>query len=62
MASAKEATHQRCRMSLTLPASGLIGPLDFTPAGQPISMVDINNPDFDKFPRFKRAMDVLYRA
>lgn len=33
-----------------------VGPLDLTPAGQPISMVDINRPDLDKYPRFERAM------
>jgi len=33
-----------------------IGPLDFTPAGQPISMVDINHPDLKKHPRFEYAM------
>lgn len=32
-----------------------IGPLDFTPAGQPISMVDINHPDLTKYPRFADA-------
>lgn len=32
-----------------------IGPLDKTPAGQPISSVDINNPDYDKYPRYKKA-------
>ena len=32
-----------------------IGPLELTPAGQPISLVDIENPDFEKFPKFKEA-------
>jgi hypothetical protein len=33
-----------------------IGPLDFTPAGQAISLVDFKRPDFDRFPRFAEAM------
>ena len=34
-----------------------IGPLDFTLAGQPISLVDLKEPDFDRFPRFKAALE-----
>lgn len=34
-----------------------VGPLDNTPAGAPVSMVDISNPDFDRFPRFREALD-----
>ena len=33
-----------------------IGPLDRTPAGQAISLVDFANPDFERFPRFTEAL------
>ena len=34
-----------------------IGPLEFTPAGQPISLVDIYNPDLNEFPKFESAKE-----
>ena len=34
-----------------------VGPLDFTPAGQPISLVDLDNPDFSRYPRFAAALE-----
>lgn len=33
-----------------------VGPLDFTPAGQAVSLVDFAAPDLERFPRFSRAM------
>ncbi|MEJ7806474.1 MAG: cupin-like domain-containing protein [Telluria sp.] len=33
-----------------------IGPLDFTPAGQPISLVDFKQPDLQRFPQFSEAL------
>jgi Cupin-like domain len=33
-----------------------IGPLDRTPAGQPISLVDVCHPDLQRFPRFADAL------
>jgi len=34
-----------------------IGPWDRTPAGQAISLVDFQDPDFDRFPRFRDALN-----
>jgi hypothetical protein len=34
-----------------------MGPLDPTPAGQPVSLVDFAAPDFERFPRFAQALD-----
>jgi len=34
-----------------------VGPIDLTPAGQPISLVDFRNPDFARFPRFAEALE-----
>lgn len=33
-----------------------VGPIDFTPAGQPVSLVDLRQPDFERFPRFAQAL------
>ena len=33
-----------------------VGPLDLTPAGQPITLVDICNPDLERFPRYIEAL------
>ena len=33
-----------------------IGPLDLTPAGQPISLVDHARPDLERFPRYAEAL------
>jgi hypothetical protein len=38
------------------------GPLDFNPAGQAISMVDFYAPDFDRFPRYRKALDTALVA
>lgn len=32
-----------------------IGPIDFTPAGQPASLVDFHHPDYNRFPKFRAA-------
>lgn len=33
-----------------------VGPLDFTLAGQPVSLADPEHPDFERFPRFREAL------
>jgi hypothetical protein len=49
------------RRFILLPVAQLpnlyIGPLDRTPAGQAISLVDFLDPDFEAHPRFREAMD-----
>ncbi len=33
-----------------------VGPMELTPAGQPISLVDFHNPDYARFPLFREAL------
>jgi len=35
-----------------------VGPIDNTPAGRPVSMVDLHDPDFGRFPNFREALKV----
>jgi hypothetical protein len=39
-----------------------VGPLDNTPAGAPISLVELANPDFEAFPRFAEALTAAQSA
>lgn len=39
-----------------------VGPLDFTLAGQPISLVDVDAPDLQKYPKFAQALDAAQQA
>ena len=39
-----------------------VGPLDFTLAGQPISLVDLDAPDREKYPRFAHALEAAQTA
>ncbi len=32
------------------------GPLDFTPAGTPVSLVSLHHPDFERYPRYRDAL------
>ncbi|MBX2849622.1 MAG: cupin-like domain-containing protein [Acidiferrobacterales bacterium] len=32
-----------------------VGPFDLTPSGQPISLVDVRDPDYQRFPKFSEA-------
>ena len=38
------------------------GPLEPTPGGQVVSMVDLRNPDLDRFPRFSEAIEAAHVA
>lgn len=39
-----------------------VGPLEFTPAGAPLSMANIKSPDFEKFPKLKTALNFALQA
>lgn len=38
------------------------GPFEFTPAGIPVSMVNLEEPDFAKYPRFRQALATARQA
>ena len=38
------------------------GPMDVTPASVPISMVSLDEPDLDRFPRYREALEAAYVA
>ncbi|PSJ38607.1 cupin-like domain-containing protein [Sphingomonas deserti] len=38
------------------------GPMELTPAGTPVSMVDLANPDLERYPRFAAAMETAQVA
>ncbi|GEM_PF-9436 len=38
------------------------GPIDLAPGGQSISLVDFHNPDFDKYPKFRHALEAAQVA
>lgn len=38
------------------------GPLNFTPAGAPTSMVDLHAPDFDRYPNYQTALNNAFAA
>jgi len=39
-----------------------VGPLDFTPAGRPISLVSLDDPDLERFPKFAEALESAQSA
>ncbi|TNE66605.1 MAG: cupin-like domain-containing protein [Alphaproteobacteria bacterium] len=39
-----------------------VGPLDMTPAGQAVSVVDLHEPDFERFPKFRVALSHAQQA
>ncbi len=39
-----------------------VGPLDVTLAGQPTSLVDVDDPDFERHPRFREALEAAETA
>ena len=39
-----------------------VGPMEFAPGGQDINMVDVEHPDFERFPKFQQALDASLTA
>jgi Cupin-like domain len=39
-----------------------IGPIDFAPTGAPMSLVSLHAPDFERFPRFRDALETAVTA
>ncbi|MFT4930062.1 MAG: hypothetical protein ACI8WB_006198 [Phenylobacterium sp.] len=39
-----------------------VGPIEFAPGGQEISLVDFNQPDYDQYPKFKTAVEAAQVA